>query len=89
VRPLHEEIREGIEALGGIAVTPKDPLKHGALLAIASTNENAHVAALEELSVITSCRDGNVRISPHFYNNREDVAAVVDAFAKTSQYLRR
>ena len=89
VRPLHEEMREGIEALGGIAVTPKDPHKHGALLAIASIDENAHVAALEEHKVITSCRDGNVRISPHFYNNREDVKAVIDAFSKTRHYLRK
>ena len=89
VRPLHEEIRQGIEDLGGYIVTPKNPAKHGALLAVASRNENAHVAALEEHRVITSSRDGNIRISPHFYNNREDVAAIISAFEKTKHLLTK
>ena len=57
------------------------------MLAIASRDQNAHVAALEEYKVITSCRDGNVRISPHFYNDDSDVEAVVSAFAKTRELL--
>ena len=88
VRPLHEEIRAGIEDIGGLVVTPKDPLKHGAMLAVASRDENAHVAALQELKVITSSRDGNIRVSPHFYNNRDDVAAIISAFKKTKHFLR-
>jgi len=87
VSAIHDAIREGLESLGASIITPRDPSKHGAMLAIASRDQNAHVAALEEYKVITSCRDGNVRISPHFYNDDSDVEAVVSAFAKTRELL--
>ena len=87
VSGIHDAIREGLESLGASIVTPRDPSKHGAMLAIASRDQNAHVAALEEYKVITSCRDGNVRISPHFYNDDSDVEAVVSAFAMTRDLL--
>ena len=87
VSGIHDAIREGLGSLGASIVTPRDPSKHGAMLAIASRDQNAHVAALEEYKVITSCRDGNVRISPHFYNDDSDVEAVVSAFAKTRHLL--
>jgi selenocysteine lyase/cysteine desulfurase len=58
-------------------------------LAVASLDENAHVAALEAEKVVTSSRDGNIRVSPHFYNNFEDVEKIIAAFAKTSHYLRK
>ena len=89
VAPLHDELREGISGLGYRVVTPKSPQNHAAMLAIATSDENAHVAALEQEKVIVSSRDGNVRISPHFYNDREDVAKVIAAFAKTKQFIRK
>lgn len=89
VATLHDAIREGIAGLGGRIETPKAPNKHGAMMAIASINENEHVAVLEELKVITSCRDGNVRISPHFYNNHEDVTAIISGFEKTKHLLSK
>ena len=87
VSSIHNAIREGIESLGAKIVTPREAHKHGAMLAVASKDQSAHVAALEELKVITSSRDGNVRISPHFYNDASDVEAVVSAFAKTKDLL--
>jgi selenocysteine lyase/cysteine desulfurase len=89
VTPLHDELRAGIESMGGKVVTPSNKSNHGAMLAVASTDEHAHVAALEGEKVITSSRDGNVRISPHFYNNREDVEKVIAAFAKHKSFLRK
>ena len=68
---LHDMLRAGIAELGGRVVTPASA--HGAMLAVASTDENALVAAMGADSIIVSNRDGNVRISPHFYNNDADV----------------
>ena len=68
---LHNQMRAGITDIGGRVVTPAST--HGPMLAVASTDENALVAAMGEDGVILSCRDGNVRISPHFYNNDTDV----------------
>ncbi len=89
VAPLHDELREGIQDLGGNVVTPPAGASHGPMLAVASIDENAHVAALQGEKVVTSYRGGNVRISPHFYNNREDVEKVLAAFAKHKSFLRR
>jgi selenocysteine lyase/cysteine desulfurase len=89
VAPLHDELREGISGLGYRVVTPKAPQNHAAMIAIATSDENAHVSALESEKVVVSSRDGNVRISPHFYNDREDVAKVIAAFAKTTQFIRK
>ena len=88
VAPLHDELREGITELGYRVVTPKATQNHAAMLAVATLDENSHVAALENEKVVVSSRDGNVRISPHFYNDREDVAKVIAAFAKTKQFIR-
>ena len=87
VSQIHEAIREGLTSLGARIVTPADPNKHGAMLAVASRDQNHHVSALEELKVITSSRDGNVRISPHFYNDESDVEAVISAFEATKHLL--
>ena len=89
VGEIHDEIRAGIIEIGGVVVTPGGKNQHGALLAVASTDEHAHVSALEALGIVTSCRDGNIRISPHFYNNREDVSKVIAGFAKTKDFLRK
>jgi selenocysteine lyase/cysteine desulfurase len=59
------------------------------MLAVASLDENAHVSALEAENVVTSSRGGNIRVSPHFYNNYEDVEKIIAAFAKTNHFLRK
>jgi selenocysteine lyase/cysteine desulfurase len=89
VSGIHREIRSGLIEIGGKVVTPSDDRYHGSMLAVASTDEHAHVAALEDLGIITSCRDGNIRISPHFYNNLEDVEKIVDGFKKTASFLKK
>ncbi len=89
VSSIHEALRVGITDIGGTIVTPSDPAAHGALLAVASTNENAHVSALEEIGIITSSRDGNVRLSPHFYNNFDDVEKIINGLKKTKSFLKK
>jgi selenocysteine lyase/cysteine desulfurase len=89
VSSIHEALRIGIADIGGRIVTPSDAAAHGALLAVASTNENAHVTALEGIGIITSSRDGNVRLSPHFYNNFDDVGKIIDGFIKTKLFLKK
>jgi selenocysteine lyase/cysteine desulfurase len=89
VSTIHEALREGIAEIGGTIVTPRNAESHGALLAVASTDENAHVSALEEIGIITSSRDGNVRLSPHFYNNFEDVEKIINGFIKTKAFLSK
>ena len=60
-------------------VTPREPERRGALICIPSTDVNALVAALGERGVVTSERDGNLRVSAHAYNTDEDIDTVLDA----------
>ena len=88
VRELTTLLIDGVEEeLGGRVVTPHDPARRGPLVAVASTDERALVAALEQERIVTSCRDGNLRISPHCYNTREDIEAVLAALGRNRQLL--
>lgn len=86
VQSLLTQLRAGIADIGGTVVTPTGA--PGPLLAVATTDEHAAVAALGEDGVVVSSRDGNVRISPHCYNNGADVEAVIAALHRHRQLLR-
>lgn len=87
VRGLTALLIDGVEDLGGRVVTPHDPDRRGPLVAVASTDEHALVAALGAEGVVTSSRDGNLRISFHGYNSSEDVDAVLAALRRHRDLL--
>jgi selenocysteine lyase/cysteine desulfurase len=90
VRGLTTLLIEGaVEELGARVVTPRDPALRGPLVAIASTDDHALVDALAREGIVTSCRDGNLRVSPHCYNTREDVEAVLAALGRHRDLLAR
>jgi len=84
VRRLNNVLVEGVEELGGRVVTPS---LRGALICIRATDENALVRALADEGVITSARDGNMRVALHAYNSRDDVDAVLAALARNRELL--
>ena len=84
-RELHEQLRAGIEGLGGRIVTPSRA--HGPMIAVASRDDHALVNALAADGIVVSCRAGNVRISPHFYNNAADMDAVLASLARNRHLL--
>jgi selenocysteine lyase/cysteine desulfurase len=47
------------------------------------------VAALKDDRILTSPRDGNIRLSWHCYNSEEDVEAVVAGLERHSDLLAR
>jgi selenocysteine lyase/cysteine desulfurase len=82
VQTLVAQLDDGVAELGGRVVTPRDPARRGALVAVASTDDHALVAALATDGIVTSCRDGNLRVSFHGYNSHEDVEAVLGGLAR-------
>ncbi len=88
VTALNERLIAGVDELGGTVVTPRDPEKRGALVCIASTDAPSLVAALEQDGVVTSERDGNLRVSAHAYNTPEDIDAVLAALARHRHPVR-
>jgi selenocysteine lyase/cysteine desulfurase len=85
VNKLNEHLVEGVEELGATLATPRD--LHGALMCVKSTDSKALVAALDADGIVTSERDGNLRISAHCYNTVEDVDSVLAALQKHRQLL--
>jgi hypothetical protein len=71
---------------GGHAAKTK---RRGALICVRSKDANALVAALGREGIVTSERDGNVRISAHCYNTVEDVDAVLASLQRTNTCWRR
>lgn len=88
VTALNERLIDGIDDLGATLVTPRDPEQRGALVCIASTDAPALVGALAQDGIVTSERDGNLRVSAHAYNTAEDIDAVVTSLARHRALLR-
>jgi len=66
---------------------PDDPVRHGPLITLRSHDENALVEILDKQGIVTSCRSGNLRISPHFYNNEDDIDSLFRALREQKHLL--
>ena len=57
------------------------------MIAIKSTDVEQLVGCLAEDNVVVSSRDGNLRISPHFYNDLSDIDALFAGLKKHAHLL--
>jgi selenocysteine lyase/cysteine desulfurase len=89
VRTLNELLLDGLDELGAVAATPRSPDRRGALTCVASTAVEELVETLAARGIVTSSRDGNLRISPHCYNTAEDIEAVLEGLREHRALLRR
>jgi selenocysteine lyase/cysteine desulfurase len=87
VQNLNDRLIAGVDELGGTLATPPEREQHGALICVRSTDVNALVAALEDRGIVTSERDGNLRVSAHAYNTDEDIDAVLEALRENRALL--
>jgi selenocysteine lyase/cysteine desulfurase len=88
VTALNERLIAGVDELGGTVVTPRDPEKRGALVCIASIDAPGLVGELEKDGIVTSDRDGSLRVSAHAYNTVEDIDVVLAALARHRTLLK-
>lgn len=74
-------LRDGLEQRGYRVLSPTEPEKRTGIVAFRHptwSNEEV-VRALEAATVRVVVRCGNVRFSPHAYNNEEDITRALDA----------
>jgi len=87
VTALNEHLIAGVDELGGTLATARAPEAHGALVCIRSTDAPALVRRLGEGGIVTSERDGNLRVSAHAYNTVEDVDRVLEGLEQNRGLL--
>jgi kynureninase len=79
VARLADRLIDGLDELGAVTLTPRDPARRGPLVCVRSTDVSRLVAELAAQRIVVSERDANLRISLHLYNIEEDVDHVLAA----------
>lgn len=79
VRALTRRCLQRLEEIGWPAVTPVQDARRGPMLAIPSSDAGALASRLMERDIVGSHRDNNLRLGFHFYNNDDDIEAVIAA----------
>ncbi len=72
---------------GFSVVTPLKPSQRGALITIKSRDVQALVGRLAARGIIVSSREHNLRVSPHFYNNHQDIERVLEALRANQELM--
>ena len=85
---LTARIVDHARSLGIPMATPDDPARRGAMVALRSRDAAAIVDALAAAGFVTSSRDGNLRLSPHFYNDDSDIDSLFEALAANRSLMR-
>lgn len=62
-------------------VTPNDPSRRGAVISVRPRAAKAVSERLSAANVAHSLREGAIRLSPHFYNTREEVLRALELIA--------
>ena len=87
IQELTAAIKAEARRCGYELVSPADPNRHGALITVRSHDVELLVTRLAEEDIITSSRDGNLRISPHAYNDEQDVSRLMECLAQQRDLL--
>ncbi len=87
VNGLNERLIAGVDELGATVVTPRAVEQRGALVCVASTDAPRLVRILGDNGVVTSERDGNLRVSAHAYNTNDDIDKLVAVLARNRELL--
>ena len=87
VAGLAGRLIDGLDELGAIVVTPREPERRGPLVAVRSTDVRTLVDTLAATRIVCSERDSNLRIALHLYNVDEDVDTVLATLARHRHLL--
>lgn len=89
VRALAGRAIERARTAGYDVLTPEDPRRRGPLVVVRSRDAQELVARLLRRGVITSARDGGIRLAFHAYNTADDVERAFAALDAEAGLLER
>lgn len=89
IRTLTADIARRTAERGWDLLSPTDPERHGATMALRCTDAPALVQRLNDARIVLSHRDGNLRISTHFYNNLADLDHLFEELGRNAHLIRR
>ncbi len=84
---LADRLIAGLDELGAVVATPRDPARRGPLVCVRSTDVRTLVDTLAAARIVCSERDSNLRIALHLYNVDEDVDTVLATLARHRHLL--
>jgi selenocysteine lyase/cysteine desulfurase len=84
---LTAAIKDAARQAGYHLASPLDPAQHGPMITLRSSDDHGLVARLAEDNIVVSCRNGNLRTAPHFYNNEADIDHLFRALRKHRDLL--
>lgn len=81
VLALTEQLAHGLERLGANILSPRAPRQCSSILTFACGDSAVLYQTLSAAGIIVRPRLGGIRLAPHFYNDADDVARVLDTVA--------
>jgi selenocysteine lyase/cysteine desulfurase len=81
VLEITDQLAEGLRRIGATILSPRSGPERSAILTFALGDAADLCRALLDAGIIVRQRLGGIRLAPHFYNDADDVARVLDAVA--------
>ncbi len=75
---ITDQLADGLSRLGATILSPRTAAERSAILTFALGEAPALSRALTEAAIIVRQRLGGIRLAPHFYNDADDIARVLD-----------
>jgi cysteine desulfurase / selenocysteine lyase len=84
IASLADEIVRWAQESGVKLVTPADPARRAGIVCVRPRDAERASADLSRHGIVHSMREGNIRLSPHFYNTVEDVQRALEMIARSA-----
>jgi len=79
---LTDYLADELQAMGFSLLSDRSAKHRSQIVTFQTDNGEALFQALQEHNIRVSLREGNIRVSPHFYNTREEIDQFLQVLKK-------